>query len=102
MFQMRCLRRVLGTTLLDRISNASFRLKCDVPMVSDIISHRHLRWLDHVGRMSRDRMPLQLMFNVVYGESKSGIPSKPWADYIEDCTANHICQRGSRQDWTII
>ena len=35
---------------------------CDVPMVADIISHRRLRWLGHVGRMSRDRMPLQLMF----------------------------------------
>jgi len=83
-FQMRCLRKVLGITLLDRIPNARVRSECDVPMIANIISHRRLRWLGHVGRMSRDRMPLQLMFSVLYGESKSGRPSKSWNDYVRE------------------
>lgn len=79
---MRCLRKVLGITLLDRMSNAKARSKCDI---ANIISHRRLRWLGHVGRMQRDRMPvLQLLFSVFNSESKSGRPSKTWSDYVRD------------------
>ena len=81
---MRCLRKVLGVTLLDRIPNARVRSKCDVPMIADIISHRRLQWLGHVGRMPRDRMPLQLLFIVVYGESRSGRPNKTWSEYVRE------------------
>ena len=64
------------------------------------ISHRRLRWLGYhdVGRMSRDRMPLQLLFSLVYGESKSGRPSKPWADYVKE----DLDKLSNLEDWTTI
>ena len=49
-FQMRCLRRLSGISLLERIPNAVIRAKCDVPEIKNLIRYRRLRWLGHVAR----------------------------------------------------
>ncbi len=83
-FQMRCLRRISGTSLLDRIPNAVTRARCGIPEVATLIRYRRLRWLGHVARMSDTRLPLQLMFSTMSGTGSRGRPLKSWNDYIRE------------------
>ena len=81
-FQMRCLRRIKGITLLDRQHNEDIRSSMEIPKIGDVISYRRLRWLGHIGRMTEDRMPQQLLFSKFEGEQGRGRPLKTWSDYV--------------------
>jgi len=59
-YQMRCLRRLCGFSLLDRIPNIVICAKCQVPMIAKLLRYRRLRWLGHVARMDNVRLPLHL------------------------------------------
>ncbi|BDA47039.1 probable craniofacial development protein 2 at N-terminal half [Coccomyxa sp. Obi] len=83
-FQMRCLRRILGISLLERIPNAVTRAQCDIPEVANLIRYRRLRYLGHVARMGDTRLPLQFMFGTISGTGTRGRPMKGWNDYVRD------------------
>ncbi|BDA51414.1 RNA-directed DNA polymerase from mobile element jockey [Coccomyxa sp. Obi] len=83
-FQMRCLRRILGISLLERIPNAVTRAQCDIPEVANLIRYRRLRYLGHVARMGDTRLPLQFMFGTISGMGTRGRPMKSWNDYVRD------------------
>ncbi|BDA48371.1 Protein FAM91A1 [Coccomyxa sp. Obi] len=83
-FQMRCLRRILGISLLERIPNAVTRAQCDIPEVANLIRYRRLRYLGHVARMGDTRLPLQFMFGTISGTGTRGRPMKSWNDYVRD------------------
>ena len=58
-FQMRCLRRILGVTLLHRIRNSIIRERCcNQPTIEEQIQQHRLRWFGHVCRMEKKRFPL--------------------------------------------
>jgi len=71
-FQMRCLRRLCGFSLLDRIPNTGIRAECQVPMIAVSLRYRRLRWLGHAARMDNVRLPLQMMFSTMTGSGARG------------------------------
>lgn len=61
-FQMRCLRSILGISLLDRWRNELVRKTCcDQPTIEYRIRQSRFRWFGHVCRMDPSRLPKQLL-----------------------------------------
>ena len=67
-FHMRNLRRLLGITWQDRVSNASVSAQTGMSSMLAILSQRRLRWLGHVCRMDDGRIPK----DILYGELATG------------------------------
>ena len=82
-FQMRCLRRLCGFSLLDNIQNTEIHAKCQVPLIADLLRYRRLRWLGHVARMDI-RLPLQMMFSTMTGSGARGRSLKSWNVYLRE------------------
>ena len=90
-FQMRCLRRILGVTLRDRLSNETIRTRCcNQPTVEDEIQRRRLRWFGHVCRMNPDRLPHRILWRTRPPGWKvtRSAPKKTWAMQIKDDLTN--------------
>ena len=82
-FQRNCLRIVLGTRLIDRISNSSLYEKCGSIPLSGAIMKERLRWLGHALRMKDDRLPKIVLFRKPSGATrKAGRPCLGWEDVI--------------------
>ena len=59
-FEMRCLRVILGVSLMDKIRNEEIRLRLHLPTtICDEVSKRRLKWFGHVVRMPPHRLPFQ-------------------------------------------
>ena len=71
-FHMRCLRRLLGITWHDCVTNEEVLAKAGVPSMYAILKQRRLRWLGHVCRMDDGRIPK----DIFYGQLSSGSWSK--------------------------
>ena len=67
-FHMRCLRRILGISWRDRVSNVEVLDRADIPSMCQLLRERRLRWLGHVHRMSDGRLPK----DILYGELTQG------------------------------
>merc|ERR1712237_70973 len=67
-FHLRCLRRILGISGEDRVTNKSV-LEQEGPLgLHLLLSQRRLRWIGHVRRMKDGRIPK----DVLYGELAVG------------------------------
>ena len=59
-FEMRCLRVILGVSLMDKIRNEEIRQRLHLPTtICDEVSKRRLKWFGHVVRMPPHRLPFQ-------------------------------------------
>ena len=67
-FHLRCIRRLLGLTWQDRVTNVDILAKAGMSSMFAILTTRRLRWLGHVSRMDDGRIPKDLLF----GELASG------------------------------
>ena len=67
-FHMRCLRRILGVSWRDHVSNEAVLEATGSSSLFSILKTRRLRWLGHVHRMSETRLPRQILF----GELSNG------------------------------
>ena len=67
-FFMRCLRRILGISWKDRITNNEVLARAKLPSMYTILRQRRLRWLGHVCRMEDGRIPK----DILYGELSTG------------------------------
>ena len=67
-FHMRCLRRLLGITWRDKVTNNTVLERAGPQSLLSILKQRRLRWLGHVSRMEDGRIPKDLL----YGELSSG------------------------------
>ena len=110
-FHMRCLRRILGVSPLDHVTNRAVLLKAKTDSI-DVIARRYrLRWLGHVGRMRSaaplpdgrwvsDRVPLRLLSAWLDGPRPVGRPPKPWVQSVAGDIAHYQLPEGARwQDW---
>ena len=82
-FQMKCLRGILGITKFDHRRNEDILEETKQSTVGELVTRSRLRWLGHVVRMADDRLPPQLLFGKIAGKSKRGRPLGRWKDMIE-------------------
>ena len=67
-FHLRCLRRLLKIKWQDRVPNTEVLDRAGLLSMPALLSHRRLRWLDHVHRMDPHRLPRE----IPYGELRGG------------------------------
>ena len=67
-FHLRCLRRLLGISWQDRVSNTSVLDQAGTLSIHLLLAQRRLRWAGHVRRMNDGRLPK----DILYGELASG------------------------------
>ena len=61
-FHLRCLRRLLGLTWQDHITNIDVLAKAGMASMHSMLTTRRLRWLGHVSRMEDSCIPKNLLF----------------------------------------
>ena len=80
-FHMRCLRRLLGITWQDRITNAEVLSRAGLPSMYAMLTQRRLRWLGHVCRMDDGRIPKDIMYGeLATGTRPTGRPTLRYKD----------------------
>ena len=67
-FHMHCLRRILGITWQDKVTNNVVLEKAGIPSLYTLLKQRRMRCLGHVTWMKDDRIPKDLL----YGELATG------------------------------
>ena len=83
-FQMKCLRKICKVSLKDRINNERILYWCNVAKVSNIVSHRRLRWLGHLARMPDERLQKRVLFRHMDGSGLRVKNQKQWVDYVRE------------------
>ena len=81
---MKCLRRICKVSLKDKIRNEIILGWCNAARVSNIVSHRRLRWLGHLARMPDERLPKRVLFGHMDGSGLRGKSQKQWVDYVRE------------------
>ena len=71
-FHLRSIRRILGITWQDRVSNTEVLSRANLPSMFTLLRQWRLRWLGHVYRMEDGHVPK----DILYGELASGRRSK--------------------------
>ena len=85
--QMKFLRRLLGITKLDKEKkNKSIRRKTGAQNIVKEIEQYQQKWLQHVQRINKNRLPRQALHYRPNGQRNIGRPRKRWADqlHLED------------------
>ena len=74
-YMMRQLRDILKISWRDKIANAKILRLTDLPHMADMLIQKNLRWIGHVHRMERSRLPRQLLYSqLVEGKRNQGRP----------------------------
>ena len=71
-FHLRSIRRILGISWLDKVTNADFLSRAGLPSVYTLLRQRRLRWLGYVRHMDDGRIPKYIL----YGELTLGRQGK--------------------------
>ena len=80
-FHIRCLRRLLGVTWKDHITNEDALKRSGSPSMKDLLQQRRLWWLGHVCRMEDGRIPKDLLFSqLATGTRPRGRPQLRYKD----------------------
>jgi len=85
--QMKFLRHLLGITKLDKEKkDTSIRRKTGAQSIVKEIEQYQQKWLQHVQRMDKNRLPRQALHYRPNGQRNIGRPRKRWADqlHLED------------------
>ena len=91
-FEMMCLRKILGVSLLDKIRNNRIRQSLDLNhTIIDRVNHRRMKLFGHIQRMNSTRYPKILMEANIAEKRPKGRPAKRWTDCIKDsCHAQNL------------
>jgi len=84
-FEMKCLRAILGVTRHDRLRNTYVRETLGMTeTIEDVVSARRLRWFGHVVRSS-DQTRINASYRLDFARPRSrGRPPKRWSDNIRN------------------
>ena len=83
-FHFRCLRRILGITWRDHVTNVEVLRRTGLPTMFYMLKQRRLRWLGHVFRMEDGRYPKDLLYSELgAGSRKVGRPALRFSDVIK-------------------
>ena len=80
--QMKFLRHVLGITKLDKEKNQCIRGKMGAQNIVKEIKQYQKKWLQHIQRMDRNRLPRQSLKYRPEGRRNIGRPKKRWRDQL--------------------
>ena len=80
----KCDRKICKESLKDRIRNETNLGWCKIAGVSNIVSHRRLRWSGHLARMPNERLPKRVLFGHMGGSGVRGKSQKEWVDYVRE------------------
>ena len=80
--QMKFLRHLLGITKLDKEKNQCIREKTGAQNIAKEIKQYQKKWLQHVQRMDRNRLPRQALKYRPEGRRNIGRPKKRWRDQL--------------------
>jgi len=80
--QMKFLRHLLGITKLNKEKNQCIRGKTGAQNIVKEIKQYQKKWLQHVQRMDRNRLPRQALIYRPQGRRKIGRPKKRWRDQL--------------------
>jgi hypothetical protein len=83
---MKFLRHLLGITKLDKEKYQSITKKTGAQNIVKEIKQYQQKWLQHVQRMNKNRLPRQALHYRPNGQRNIGRPRKRWADqfHLED------------------
>ena len=74
----------MGISWKDKVSSERVRVQTQLETIDLIIKERRLRWLGHVLRMDRNRLPRQaVLWDISGTKRKPGRPRKNWIDTIQ-------------------
>jgi len=79
---MKFLRHLLGITKLDKEKNQCIREKTGAQKIVKEIKQYQKKWLQHVQRMDRNRLPRQTLKYRPEGGRNIGRPKKRWRDQL--------------------
>jgi hypothetical protein len=83
-FMMRQLRDIMSIKWQDKITNIEVLKRANLPSMEDILIERNLRWLGHVHRMDKERLPRQLLFSqLCKGRRNQGRPRLRYKDVVK-------------------
>jgi hypothetical protein len=77
-FERRHLRRMLGFTWEDKISNVRLKKLTGLGDINKEVIKRRWRWIGHVHRMRRDRRPRPVLKWTQHGQRSRGRPRGTW------------------------
>ena len=87
-FQMNCLRQIIGVSKLQRVSNEEIRFTClNQPTVTNLVKRNRLRWYGHVARMEQSRIPFKCLNSQIPGNWAWWCPRAPkklWKDLVKN------------------
>ena len=84
-FHHKCLCCILGLRLSDRVPNDVIRRRCgDIPLVSDVVKARRLRWFGHTLRRPDDSFSKQCLKcqPLAHWKKKPGGQKKTWSSTV--------------------
>ena len=83
-FEMRCLRAILGVTILDRMRNDNIRKKLNIKhTITEAIKKKRLQWFGHVVRKSTEQSHVFAAYqNDFHHKRPKGRPPKRWVDQV--------------------
>ena len=83
-FHLRCLRKILGITWMDKVSNQNVLRRANLPVVEALITKAQPRWSCHVMRMEDSRLPKQVFCSeLAIGKRKQGGQRKRYKDCLK-------------------
>ncbi|KAJ4434296.1 hypothetical protein ANN_22848 [Periplaneta americana] len=82
--EMRFLRRTAGYSLLDHKRNELITKELKITPIYEYLNHYRQKWLNHVNRMDRSRLPTQILRYIPHGRRSLGRPLKRWTESVTD------------------
>ena len=91
-FYLRCLRKIMGYTWKDKVTNNAVLSKANTTTIYVMLRERRLRWLGHVSRMNKGRIPKDLLYDrLERGTRSKGRPQLRFKDSCKrDLLSTHI------------
>ena len=86
-FEMRCLRAILGISTIQRLRNTAIRKTLNITnTISEVITQRRLKWFGHVVRRPDENYVSKAFRQDLQGRRSRGRPRKRWSDQIRSDT----------------
>ena len=87
--EMKCLRRLVGVSRMDRVRNEELRRKAGIERkLASRADQRVLRWFGHVEKMDYCRLARRVLMAEVSGGRVRGRPRLSWMDGVKVALGN--------------